>query len=166
MSSIATTSSGSQYTDEQRQQAIANYIVTGNITKTAELVNIPRRTINQWKLSEWWDAAVAKMRLEKHDELDANLSNIIHSATEALSERIASGDAYIDKEGEVRLKPMSGRDLATVTGIIFDKRQIMRNLPTSIKAESTDARLNSLAEKVRELQGGMVTIEGKAEEIK
>jgi hypothetical protein len=37
----------------------------------------------------------------------------------------------------------------------------MRNLPTSIKAESTDARLNQLAEKVRELQGGMVTIEGE-----
>jgi len=53
---------------------------------------------------------------------------------------------------------MSGRDLATTTGIMFDKRQIMRNLPTSIKAESTDSRLNDLATKVRELQGGQFTI--------
>ena len=59
---------------------------------------------------------------------------------------------------------MKGRDLATVFGITFDKRQIIRNLPTSIKAESTDTRLNALADKVRELQaGGNKVILGESE---
>jgi hypothetical protein len=61
---------------------------------------------------------------------------------------------------------MKGRDLATVFGITFDKRQIIRNLPTSIKAESTDSRLSQLAEKVRELQaGGNKVISGDVEEV-
>lgn len=157
---------GSKYTHEQRIEAVAHYAVTGNITKTAELCGIPARTINDWKLNaDWWVDAVAKVREEQKDEIDANLSRILSKSTAALEDRIDQGDEYITKDGERARKAVSARDLATVTGIMFDKRQIMRNLPTTIKAESTDARLNQLAEKVRELQGGMVTIEGESEEI-
>lgn len=164
MSQLAVTQ-GSQYSDEQRREAMAHYIVTGNISRTAELVNIPKRTLADWKSKDWWVTEVAKIRHEKQDELDANISRVIDSATMRLQHRIYDGDAYIKKDGEVGSKPVSARDLATITGIMFDKRQIMRNLPTSIKAESTDSRLNSLADKVRELQGGMTIINGSTGQV-
>lgn len=155
-------SQGSKYTNEERLEAISHYAVLGNMVKVSELTGISERTLSDWKnKSDWWEPALQEVRTLKQDEIDSSLTRIIHKSTEALEDRIDKGDAYVTKSGEVDRKPMSGRDLATVTGIIFDKRQISRNLPTSIKSESTDARLTSLADKVRELQGGMVTIEGE-----
>lgn len=166
MSAIAKTSQGSKYTDEQRREVIAHYAVYGSLTKVSELTNIPINTICHWRNhSDWWVDAVAKVREEQKDEIDASLSRILQKSTQRLEERLDVGDAYITKDGEKAFKEVSARDLATVTGIMFDKRQIMRNLPTSIKAESTDARLNQLAEKVRELQGGMVTIDQEGNKI-
>lgn len=152
--------SSSQYTDEQRREVLSHYAVLGNTVKVAELTGIPRGTIQGWKgSSSWWVEELSKIKHEKQEEIDANLTRIIHKATESLENRIDQGDAFVKKDGDLGLKPITGRDLATITGIIFDKRQILRNLPTSIKSESTSARLNQLAEKVRELQAGSVLIE-------
>jgi len=158
-----TKSQGSQYTDIQRREAAAHYTVLGNITKTADLCGIPARTINDWKLNaDWWVDLVAKIRDEQKDEIDANLSRILRKSTAALEDRIDHGDEYITKDGSAARKAVSARDLSIVTGVVFDKRQIMRNLPTSIKAESTDARLDQLAQKLRDLQGGTVVIDQTA----
>lgn len=158
---------GSQYSDIQKREAIGVYLVHGNIQKVSKIVNIPDRTLYDWSKKEWWLELVAEMREENKEELDAMFSKGITDAVGKLSDRINYGDAYVTKDGDVALKPMTGRDLATVTGIIFDKRQLLRNQATSIKAESTDSRLNSLAEKVRELQAGSnKVISGEAKEVK
>lgn len=159
MKDIKIPSTGSKYTEEQKREALAHYVVIGNVVKVSELVNIPRPTVQGWVRSEWGNAMIISLKQEKQEEIDANLTRILHKATEALEDRIDHGDTVINKDGETLLKPVSGRDLATISGIMFDKRQILRNMPTSIRAESTDQRLNALADKVRELQGGTVTIE-------
>lgn len=174
MSAIAPTSSGSQYTDEQRRQAIVEYAVQGSIPQTAKNVGIPERTLYDWKKKDWWEDSVAEIREQNKDLIDAQLEQLAIKGFQAMAERIEHGDAYIGKEIQkdaetgaeklvevVKYKPVSLRDLSTASGIAYDKMRLHRNQPTSIKAESTDDRLNSLAEKVRELQGGMVTIEGE-----
>jgi len=85
---------------------------------------------------------LTSIRLEKSDEIDASITNILDASTKQLTDRINNGDEVLNKDGDIIRLAMKGRDLATVFGITFDKRQIIRNLPTSIKAESTDARLN------------------------
>ncbi len=147
--------SSSQYTDVQRREVLSHYAVLGNVLRVSEITGIPDSTISTWKSkSTWWVAELERIREQKQDEIDANLSRIIQKSTEALETRIEQGDEVITKDGETRLKAITGRDLATITGIIFDKRQIMRNLPTSIRTESTDTRLTALADKVRQLQAG------------
>lgn len=160
-------STGSQYTDEQRREAMSHYALLGNAQKVSDLTSIPRRTINDWTKTEWGVGLLASIRLEKSDEIDAIISNTLEKSSQALLDRIDNGDDVITSNGEHDRQLMRGRDLATVFGIMFDKRQIIRNLPTSIKAESTDTRLNSLADKVRELQAGQnKVISGDAEEVK
>ena len=68
---------GSQYSDEQRRGVIADYFVTGNITKTADMHNIPRTTIDGWIKSEWGVELLVKIRHEKGEEFDANISKFI-----------------------------------------------------------------------------------------
>lgn len=154
----------SQYTDVDRREAMSHYVLLGNAKKVSELTNIPHRTIADWTKSEWGMELLAQIRIEKSDEIDASISTTLENASKQLLDRIEKGDEVLGKDGEKLRLGMKGRDLATVFGIMFDKRQIIRNLPTSIKAESTDSRLNQLADKVRELQaGGSKVIEHEPE---
>ena len=166
MSNISLCSNGSQYSNEDRREAAAHYVVHGVMSKVSKLTNISETTLSGWKKNDWWVELTEGIRREKSDQIDSSITRILEASTAQLEDRIVNGDEIVGKDGEKLRLAMKGRDLATVFGITFDKRQIIRNLPTSIKAESTDSRLNQLAEKVRELQaGGNKVISGESEVV-
>ena len=165
MSQLAETSQGSKYSDEDRRLAIVEYAVHGSLAKVVEHTGIPQQTLSGWKKTDWWVDHLSEVRLQNKDIIESGYEQAILIGLEAIQDRMVHGDTYITRDGEQDKKPVSLRDLSTATGIAYDKLRLHRNLPTSIKAESTDARLNSLADKVRELQGGMVTIDGKTGKI-
>jgi len=68
------TKQGSKYSDEDRRQVVAEYLITGNMKKVAKSTGIPHRTLNDWKKADWWDDVVATVRAEKAEELDANFT--------------------------------------------------------------------------------------------
>ncbi len=142
---------GSKYTDEIRRQAIGVFIVTGNYKATARQLNIPYTTVFDWGKREWWLKAVEQVRTEKADELDAQVSNSITKALKSVDDRLEHGDAYVLKDGDIAYKPVSARDSATVFGIMYDKRALMRNMPTSITQSTDSAKLLKLQEKFEEL---------------
>ena len=53
---------GSQYTNDQRRAVIADYVVTGNISKTAKMNDLPRTTVTGWVQSEWGKDLTVKIR--------------------------------------------------------------------------------------------------------
>ena len=167
MSNIALSSQGSKYTDEDRQRALVEYSIVGHVPTIAKTLNIPERTLKDWKQKDWWVDELAKVRLENKDLIDAKLTGLVVSGFEAMQDRMTLGDHHLTKDGDIVRVPVKLRDAATASGIAFDKLRLIRNEPTSIKAESTDSRLNQLAEKVRELQaGGNKVISGESEEVK
>ena len=173
MSALATTGNGSKYSDEDRRRAVAEYAIHGTYTKTEQFTGIPNQTLSGWGKEDWWVEEVRKVREQNKEIIESKYEQIVLKGLDAQLQRLSDGDPYLTKEKDkdglivdvVAYKPISYRDLSTGSAIGFDKLRLIRNEPTSIKAESTDARLNQLAEKVRELQGGMVTIEGKAEKV-
>jgi len=150
---------GGRYTDEDRRRALVEYAVSGSITRTAENVNIPERTLYDWKEKEWWVSEVARFREENKEMIDAQLEQLAISGFQAMQNRIDHGDTYVKKDGTTALKPVSLRDLSTASGIAYDKLRLHRNMPSVIRSESTSERLNQLADKVRELQAGSVLID-------
>ena len=163
---LSPSNSTSQYSDEDRREAASHYVLHGVMSKVSKLTNIPKTTLQDWKNSDWWEPLTVSIRTEKSDQIDSSITRILEASTAQLEDRIVNGDEILGKDGETLRLAMKGRDLATVFGITFDKRQIIRNLPTSIKAESTDSRLNQLAEKVRELSAGQnKVISGESEEV-
>jgi len=163
MSQLAETIAGSKYSDLDRRQAAMEYAIHGTMARTAEHTGIPERTLYDWKLSDWWQDTVAEVREQNKDLIDSQLEQLAIKGFQAMQDRIENGDTVIDKNGEQVRKPCNLRDLATASGIAYDKMRLHRNQPTSIKTESTDARLADLANKVRELQGGTVTIDQEPE---
>jgi len=143
---------GSKYSDVDRRNAIGVFIVHGNYQATSNVTGIPRVTIQDWSKKEWWLNALSEVRREKQDELDAQVTNSINKAIKSVDDRLEQGDAYIHtKTGDIAYKPVSCRDSATVLGILYDKRQIMRLLPTTITQTGNDSKLLKLQEKFEQL---------------
>ena len=140
---------GSQYTDEKRIAVIADYSVTGNITKTAELHNMPKQTVSNWANSDWGIELLGQIRTEKGEEFDANLTKFIDTAFEQAQDRVENGDFRVSKEGKLIRVPMGGKELVISGSCAYDKRQLHRNQPTSIRGESES--IKALAEQFKQL---------------
>ncbi|HQT26542.1 MAG TPA: hypothetical protein PLK99_08090 [Burkholderiales bacterium] len=141
----ALTVTGSHYSDEQRREAVAHFIVTGNMRRVSELTGIPHSTLLGWKNSDWWHTLIVKVRAEKESELDARFTEIIHRGIEQVLDRIENGD-YVMVNGQLKRKPVSAKDLGLITAITFDKRQIIRNCPTE-KPGNSD-KLQEIADRL------------------
>ncbi len=154
---------GSQYTDEQKREAAAQFVVLGNMRKVSDVTEIPARTINSWKLeSDWWGPLCTRIRDDKADELDSRASAVIDRAFNVIEDRLANGETvYIGKDAIARQKPVTLRDAAWTGAVWFDKRQILRNQPTSIRAGDGTARLKQMAKNfeaiAREIQAKTVS---------
>lgn len=154
---------GSQYTDEQKREAAAHYVVVGNCVKVSEITGIPERTLSDWKRADWWPALLQETRLAKQDEMDGKIGQIIDAGLNKIQERIEHGDYVVDsKNGGLMVKPVAARDLSTVVGIVFDKQRILRNLPTSISQSSESSLLKKMAAEFEEISRAhrAKTIEG------
>ena len=143
---------GSKYTDEDRRRAVLEYALTGSFTKVAKSMGIPRRTINDWKQSEWWDEMDAAVRHQKNDQILAMNEEILDLAQRELVERLENGDTQLvrTKDGVKKHRvPVKAKELGVIGGIAFDKRQIALNQPTSISSKSTD--MSALADEFRKV---------------
>src|SRR5690242_6646716 len=124
-------SADSYYTDEQRREAVAQYVFLGNLRKVAKATGIPRRTLGDSAKQPWFHTLITEVRAEKGAELDGQLTRIIHKATDQLIDCLDNGDPVL-VAGEIKRKPVSARDLAMVAAIVYDKRALLRDDPTAI----------------------------------
>src|SRR3990167_4373077 len=148
---------GGRYTREQIAEAAAHYVVLGSAEAVERITGIAHQRISYWRKEAWWDDLVARIRDDKRDELDAQLTGVVHQAVSAVADRLNDGD-WVVNQGELRRIPVKMRDAMLVAAIAFDKRQISRNLPTSI-SETGSERLRELQAQLRAVSGR--TIEGE-----
>ncbi len=138
---------GSYYTNEQRRDAVAHFVVLGNWRRVSEATGLPERTLNDWAKQPWYGTLLAEVRAVKGAELDGQFTRIIEEATGQLLDRLKHGDTVL-VGGEVVRRPVNAKDLALVAAITFDKRQLSRSQPTRI-ADSAVPDLEGLADFLR-----------------
>jgi hypothetical protein len=139
---------GSVYTDEQRREAALQMALHGNAQHVSDLTGIPRRTLSDWTKQDWFQTILAEVRRENALELDARFTRVLDSATAALIYRIKNGDAVLVGGVQVH-RPMSGKDLAVVAGIVFDKRDRARAPSFLTSGEPDPNYLSDLADFLR-----------------
>jgi len=153
--------SSGKYDTTVKHAFICNYVVTGNAEKVCRDMSIPKTTGHEWLKSEWGESLLEQIRTEQCAELDAMHTKIIIDANLQVMDRIENGDYLLDKANELIRKPMDGKSLATVAAITFDKRQISRNMPTSISTSVDNAALTKLQEQFQALSKQSKVIEGE-----
>jgi len=151
------------YSDEDKRQAVGLYLVLGVMSKVAEQLSIPERTLNTWRTeTEWWNELAADAKQATTDRIKASIDKTIDLSFREVQDRLENGDAVLDKKGEIVRKKMSGRDAGIIAGIMVDKRQILSHQPTVISG-NVDSRIHEYMSKFAELGKALQarTIEGE-----
>lgn len=141
-------SSRAKYTADEKLAAVLAYVMTGSVRGVVRLTGLKQQVVSDWKNnSSWWPDAYANVKKQKQEEVDGTLTSIIHAAAGSILDRILHGDEVIDKNGDPVRRKMSGKELAWVMGITFDKRALLRGDPTS-RTEKVDQK--ALIEELKE----------------
>lgn len=162
------------YSDKEKMNAVCIFAVSGNSRRVAELSGVPEGTIRAWKCTEWWNEILTRIHVEEDEELDTSLTKLVNKAVVAVNDRLDDGDwVYNPKMDKLIRKPVNAKDLAIVTAITIDKRQLLRGQPTSrVEKISQDERLLKLADQFKQFAKGrditkesVILIEEEVEEV-
>ena len=156
---------GKWWSQEKKIQTVTTYLAVGNAPLTEAITGVPRGTIRQWRLQQWWKDLETDIRNEEDAELDVKLSKIIDKSLDAVMDRVENGDYVFDsKTGKINRRPVHMRDALRAVTEIFDKRNLIRGKPTS-RVEKTNItdNLAKLAEEFAKFANAK-TIEGESHE--
>lgn len=131
-------------------RAAAAYLLEGgNAKKAAEVAGVHHNSVLTWKQQQWWVDLCERLERDFEHDFKAHMGKIARRGLEEIEDRINNGDKILNyKTGEMETRPMSGKELATTVGIIWDKKRVMDNKPTSISDnKSTDERLHDLMDR-------------------
>ena len=138
--------------DEARREAFTlAYFESGNAKEAAILAGIHYNTAMEWKRSKWFPVAIRALQTSLDKKLDGRITKILAKTLDCIEDRILNGDerAFANKDG-VTMKhvPVSARDLAVVTGVLFDKRTQLRKEPEP--DDSASSALDRIADRLRQ----------------
>lgn len=134
------------YPEEKRLEVVALFAVVGDLVRIEELSGVPYHTIRAWRKQEWFHRLLEEIREENNETLDAKFTAIVQKSQDLVMDRLENGDYVLLKDGTLARKPVAIKDLALVSAITVDKRQIIRNKPTQITQSGDKATLEKLAE--------------------
>lgn len=138
------------YTDKQKYEVVAAYILFGNIAQVSRMTGVPDITCRKWKASPWWKEAEDEIRRGAKVQLSGKLTKAIELANLALEDRLQNGDFIFDyKTGQMIRKPVTADTAARVLDRLIDRQdqleQRAQALDTTTK-EGVNERLAKLAE--------------------
>jgi transposase-like protein len=129
-----------RYSDEERAACVAALTANrGNLSKTARICGVPRKTLAGWAAQKANElpSGVAKLRHQKKNDL-AQLF-------ETLAERMLS-------VANRKAQEMSGKDAVIAAAVAVDKMLLLRKQPTSINRELDEMSDDDIDRELQELE--------------
>jgi transposase-like protein len=136
------------YTDKEKLEAAKLYLITGNQAATAAALNIHKNTMNLWTHSQWFKDLMAQLKAESNIKLSNKLKSIAEKALNVTEDRLENGEfIYDQKTGELRRKPMNGRDAHKIATDFLEKSfEVDKKQDRDQNEEATAGRLEQLAD--------------------
>lgn len=107
---------GYKHTVEKRIEVVTTWLRLGNMRLVAELTGVSYQLCREWKATSWWAELVEEIRASRSTQVDNKLSKLVDRSLDLMEDRLENGDfVYNQKTGEVIRKPVTLRDINTVT---------------------------------------------------
>lgn len=120
------------WSQQKKIEVVTTDLALGNAAMVEGVTGVPRGTIRQWRLQDWYKELVAEIRNEEDVELDVKLSKVIDKSLDAVLDRVENGDFMFDsKTGKFLRKPVHMKDALQAVTQVYDKRNLLRGKPTS-----------------------------------
>lgn len=129
-------------------RAVRLYHKNGSLSRTATELGVSTYELGKLAGTQEWQEELIAIRRSEQAALDARYTSILGTTLTHLEDRLANGEKTINDHGEVVIKPISAMVLVKIAELVFDKRQIVRELPTNYNGESN--KLAELAAKLEE----------------
>jgi uncharacterized protein with beta-barrel porin domain len=130
---------------------LAAYFETGTADNARLITGLGELAATKLMSTPWFEKELKELKRRKDRQLDGSITNMLTKTLAALADRIDNGDekVVVTKEGVIRAnQQMSGKDLAIVTGVLFDKRAQLRREPE--QDDMAASALDRIAEKLRQ----------------
>ena len=136
------------WSEKQKMEAAKMFLLSGSFTTVSTALEIPYRTLMQWRQSEWWKKLTEEIKAEGRVELSARMRKIASRALDITEDRLDNGNFQLDqKSGEVVRIPVNMKDAAKVANDLLVQQQKLEDAPRVQQLQSTvDHRLAKLAE--------------------
>lgn len=147
-----------------QSKAIRIYLKTGSLAATARQLETPVYQLQKLAKTQSWQDELGLLRRVEQAVLDTTLTEIMGMALTELKDRLVLGEEIFDSNGGAHMRPVSATTLVRIMDVVFDKRQLIRGLPTALTNEGS--KLSELAAKLEELgrQQAAKTIEAQPAE--
>lgn len=137
----------SDYTMEIKDKAIMVYIVSGSMQKVSKILDIPYRTLQQWTTTDWFKERYAELKKRYNTQTDAKYTALLQQTSKQLEQRLIKGDPVVLRSGDIVYKPVSAKELASISEQIYRILALLRGEPTQITERVTvKERLEGIAE--------------------
>jgi predicted MPP superfamily phosphohydrolase len=136
---------------ERREAFVLAHFETGNARKACAVAGVHYNTAMGWLREKWFEQQTKELKRALDKKMDGRITRLLARTMDILEDRLEKGDTkvFMTKEGEHRTQvPVGMKDLAIVTGVLFDKRTALRREP-----EPDDTAVNALdriADKLRQ----------------
>ena len=155
------------WSDKEKYQAVAAYLLMGKITLVAAATRIPEITLRKWKTAQWWKDAIDEIRRSNKIELSGRLTDVVNKTIVQLEDRVQNGDYFFNpKTGKFERKTIKAIEASQITNNLIDKTLILEKQAITEKEtdEGLDARLAKLMEEMKRFAKA-TTIEGEATHV-
>ena len=150
---------------EKRMDAVARYMLLGNMRVVSEQVGVTYNQLVEWKRSPWWPEMVETIRRQKKGKTNQSITKIIEQSLDVIEDRLENGDFIMNnKTGEIVRKPVGVREATTIAHQLLQRQQAIEELEAKLSS-SEDTVQETLSLLAKEFQKWNKTKKNNAEDL-
>ena len=133
--------------EDQKIDAVAKYLVMGNLVEVGRDTGIPEDTLRKWKATDWWKETEVSLRKESHQGLSGKLGKILDKSLAQVEDRLDNGDyVYDPKSGSIKRIGVKASVANQITKDAIDRKVLLDKIAAKDErsAEKILDRLSAL----------------------
>jgi hypothetical protein len=131
----------------QKVDAVAKYLLLGNLMEVVRQTGIPEVTLRKWKAEDWWKETEVELRKQSNQELEGKLGSLIDKSINVTMDSLEKGDlVYNQKTGKFVRVPLKARISHQITKDMIDRKFLLEKIANKeqFSEEAINDRLTSL----------------------
>jgi predicted Holliday junction resolvase-like endonuclease len=137
--------SSQQYSEAQRMEAVAAYLLLGKWPLVEAATGVPVNRLRHWKMQDWWKELEEEIRRSRNIEVSGKLNRVIDKVFGILEDRVENGDFQFDpKTGKFIRRPIGAKVAGDLLAKTLDREIILQKISEKPKVQDEEQIIDRL----------------------